>query len=37
MIAVQRSLPSMMRDLRDAQKSLERAVANLPDPTYPER
>ena len=37
MITMQRTLPSMMRDLKEAQKSLERAVANLPDPTYPER
>src|SRR5690242_3814727 len=34
MITMQRTLPSMMRDLKEAQKSLERAVANLPDPTY---
>jgi len=37
MQAVNRALPEMMRDLRDAQRSLERAVANMPDPTYPER
>jgi hypothetical protein len=37
MIAMQHSLPSMIRDLKDAQRSLERAVANLPDPSYPER
>ena len=37
MIAMQHSLPSMMRDLKDAQKSLERAITNLPDPTYPQR
>jgi hypothetical protein len=27
----------MMKGLNDAQKALERAVANLPDPTYPNR
>ena len=37
MIAMQRTLPSMIRDLKDAQRSLERAIANLPDPSYPER
>jgi hypothetical protein len=37
MQALNRSLPEVMRGLRDAQKSLERAVANLPDPTYPQR
>ncbi len=37
MIAMQHSLPSMVRDLKDAQRSLERAIANLPDPSYPER
>lgn len=35
--AAQHSLPKIMRDLRDAQRSLERAASNLPDPTYPER
>jgi hypothetical protein len=37
MLAMQRALPEMMRSLRNAQKSLERAAANLPDPTYPKR
>ena len=37
MIAMQRALPEMMRSLRDAQKTLERAAANMPDPTYPKR
>lgn len=37
MIAMQHTLPSMIRDLKDAQRSLERAIANLPDPSYPER
>jgi hypothetical protein len=34
---MQRTLPKVMRDLKDAQRSVERAVANMPDPTYPER
>jgi hypothetical protein len=37
MKALNQALPVMMRDLKDAQKSLERAVANIPDPTYPTR
>ncbi len=37
MKALNKALPEMMRDLHDAKKSLERAVANLPDPTYPQR
>lgn len=37
MLAMQRALPEMMRGLQDAQKSLERAAANMPDPTYPRR
>ena len=37
MQALNQTLPVMMHDLKDAQKSLERAVANLPDPTYPNR
>ena len=35
--AVNRALPVVMRSLDDAQRSIERAVANLPDPTYPRR
>ena len=31
------TLPAIMHDLADAEKSLDRAVANLPDPTYPRR
>ena len=31
------ALPSMMQGLEQAQKSLERATANMPDPTYPKR
>jgi hypothetical protein len=31
------TLPIVMNDLAHAQKTLERAIANLPDPTYPKR
>ena len=37
MQALQRALPQVMHDVDDAQKSLERVTANLPDPTYPQR
>jgi hypothetical protein len=37
MKALRESLPQMMQGLAQAQQSLERAVANLPDPTYPKR
>ncbi len=37
MKAANRALPQVMRDVDDVQRSLERAVANLPDPTYPRR
>ena len=37
MKALNQALPAMMKGLTDAQKSLERAVANMPDPTYPKR
>ena len=37
MKALSKALPEMMRDLDHAKKSIERAVANLPDPTYPQR
>ena len=37
MKALGKALPEVMRDVHDAQKSLERAVANLPDPSYPQR
>jgi len=29
--------PGMMQGLQQAQRSLERAAANMPDPTYPKR
>jgi hypothetical protein len=32
-----RALPQMMQGLAQAQQALERAVANMPDPTYPRR
>ena len=35
--AMNRALPAMMQALAQAQQALERAVANLPDPTYPRR
>ena len=31
------SLPSIMKSLEGAERELERATANLPDPTYPRR
>jgi len=31
------ALPAMMKGLHDAEKSLDRAISNLPDPTYPRR
>lgn len=35
--SLNRALPEIMRDVDEAQRSLERAVANLPDPNYPVR
>ena len=35
MKAFQKALPEMMSSLDEAQKSLERETANIPDPTYP--
>ena len=37
MAVLNHTLPEVMRDLANAQKSIERAVANLPDPSYPKR
>jgi hypothetical protein len=37
MRAVNEALPAVMQALTDAQRSIERAVANLPDPSYPRR
>jgi hypothetical protein len=35
--ALNHALPQVMRDLSDVQKSLDRAVSNMPDPNYPRR
>jgi hypothetical protein len=35
--ALQQALPEMMKSFGQVQKSLERAAANMPDPTYPKR
>ena len=37
MQAINQALPAMMQGVAEAKKSLERAVANMPDPTYPKR
>jgi len=37
MRALSDALPSMMQGLQQAGKALERAAANMPDPTYPKR
>jgi len=37
MAVLNHALPEVMRDLASAQKSIGRAVANLPDPNYPKR
>jgi hypothetical protein len=37
MRALSDAWPSMMEGLQKAQKSIERAAANMPDPTYPTR
>ncbi|HEX6661682.1 MAG TPA: hypothetical protein VF067_07430 [Sphingomicrobium sp.] len=37
MRALSQSLPSMMSGLKQVQESIERAAANMPDPTYPKR
>jgi hypothetical protein len=37
MKALNETLPAMMQELEQAQQSFERAVANMPDPTYPRR
>ena len=37
MKALSEALPGMMKGMQDAQKSLERAMSNMPDPTYPKR
>ena len=35
--ALNDSLPAMMQGLHQAQQALDRALANMPDPTYPQR
>jgi hypothetical protein len=37
MKALQSALPAMMQGLAQAQQAIERAAANMPDPTYPKR
>ena len=37
MRAMSQALPAMMQGLSQAQRALERAAANMPDPTYPNR
>jgi hypothetical protein len=37
MTTLNQALPAMMKGLAQAEKSLDRAIANLPDPTYPQR
>jgi len=37
MKAFQKALPELMSSMDQAQKSLERVTANIPDPTYPKR
>ena len=35
--ALNEALPEVTEDLQHAQRSIERAIANLPDPNYPRR
>ena len=35
--ALNRALPEVTSDLRRAREAIERAMANMPDPTYPRR
>ena len=37
MKALAAALPAMMQGLEQAESAIERAVANMPDPTYPKR
>jgi hypothetical protein len=37
MKALGEALPGMIQGLEQAQRSLERAASNMPDPTYPKR
>ena len=35
--AMNKAMPEITRDLEHARKSIERAIANMPDPNYPKR
>lgn len=35
--AINRALPEMMKSVEDARRSIDRALANMPDPDYPRR
>jgi hypothetical protein len=35
--AVNHALPAVMQALGDAERAVDRAIANMPDPTYPRR
>ena len=35
--ALNQALPEITQDLQNAQRSIERAISNLPDPNYPRR
>ena len=37
MKALNVALPAMMKALDDAGRAIDRAAANMPDPTYPKR
>ena len=37
MKAISDAMPAVMKSLHDAQESIERAAANMPDPNYPKR
>jgi hypothetical protein len=37
MTAMSQALPGIMKGLQQAGQALERAAANMPDPTYPKR
>ena len=37
MKALAAALPAMMQGMEQAEKAMERAAANMPDPTYPKR
>jgi hypothetical protein len=35
--ALNQAVPEITQDLKNAQRSIERAISNLPDPNYPRR